>query len=249
MSAVPPIPARSQVAPASVLTREQPGSATPSTTPTFGAGGEEPWTAALGGAGRALYLVAEHETPSTEHALAFDRWSADADSADRRTLDGLDGPVLDIGCGPGRMVRAALDAGLNAMGIDVSRAAVGVCIGAGLPVLRRSVFDRLPREGRWGAVLLLDGNVGIGGAVAALLTRCADLLRPGGMLVAETHPTPAHDRTYLGTLVDATGGRSDSFPWTELGADPLAVLATGAGFDLDSTWREGDRTFSRFRRR
>lgn len=243
MSAIPPVPAASHLALVDGARR------TRSEKPAFGAGGAEPWAAALHGAGRTLYLVPEHETASDEHALAFDRWTALPDLADRSTLHGLEGPVLDIGCGPGRMVRAALDTGLNAMGIDVSPAAIEVCVDAGLPVLRRSVFDPLPREGRWSAVLLLDGNIGIGGAVPLLLARCAELLRQGGALVAETHPTPTHDRTFVGTLVDANGDRSDSFPWTELGAWPLEALATDAGFEVDTTWQVDGRAFSRFRRR
>lgn len=214
----------------------------------FGAGGQEPWTAALRGAAHTLYLVPQDETPRGRHALAVDRWTAASDAADRSTLEGLEGPVLDIGCGPGRMVRAALDAGLNALGVDVAHAAIEVCTAAGLPVLQRSVFDRLPREGRWSAVLLLDGNIGIGGAVPLLLARCAELLRTGGALIAETHPTPGQDRTYLGTLIDSTGRRSEAFPWTELGADPLAALAADAGFEFDAAWRADGRAFSRFHR-
>ena len=98
--------------------------------------------------------------------MAAERWADDPDAADLTTLIGLAGPVLDIGCGPGRMVRAALDAGLAALGVDVSAAAVAHCRDAGLPVLHRSVFDRMPHEGRWWGALLLDGNIGIGGDVA-----------------------------------------------------------------------------------
>ena len=70
---------------------------------------------------------------------AFDvaRWSADADAADLTTLDDETGPVLDIGCGPARMVRAAVDRGLTALGMDVSPTAVAMALEAGLPVGRR----------------------------------------------------------------------------------------------------------------
>ena len=42
---------------------------------------------------------------------------------------------------------------------------------AGGPALVRSVFETLPGEGRWDTVLLMDGNIGIGGDPAALLGR------------------------------------------------------------------------------
>jgi hypothetical protein len=62
------------------------------------------------------------------------------------------------------------------LGVDVSPAAVARAKGAGGAVLRRSVFDRLPAEGRWGTALLADGNIGIGGDPHALLRRVRDSL-------------------------------------------------------------------------
>ena len=45
----------------------------------------------------------------------------------------------------------------------------------GAPALCRSVFDPLPAEGRWAAVLALDGNIGIGGDPVAFLDRMRHL--------------------------------------------------------------------------
>ena len=61
-------------------------------------------------------------------------------------------------------------------------------------MLQRSVFDRLPGERRWGTVLLLDGNIGIGGDPVRLLRRCADLVRPRGQVLAEVGRDLATDR-------------------------------------------------------
>jgi SAM-dependent methyltransferase len=204
----------------------------------FGQGGAEPWAGALDGA-RSLFLVSPHGRAR----MASERWAEACDAADRTTLDGLSGPVLDIGCGPGRMVRAALDAGLAALGVDVSAAAVAHCRDAGLPVLHRSVFAPLPNEGRWSGALLLDGNIGIGGDVAALLSRCHDLLAVGGALVSETHPDPHRDTVSISTLVDDRGRESDPFPWAEVGEVPL--LAAAAGFREDRTWSVAGRRFLR----
>lgn len=209
---------------------------------TFGAGGGEPWSAVLGGSGGSLELRPEQGPPQT---LDVGRWSAAADAADRTVLEGLDGPVLDVGCGPGRMVRAALDAGLDATGIDVERAAIDLCVRQGLPVLRRSVFDPLPREGGWGAVLLIDGNVGIGGDPGALLERCRLLLRPGGRVVAEVDADPARDAAFIARVADDEA-ESDPFPWAEAGEHALR-RAAGA-LVLERAWSAGGRRFLRLRR-
>jgi SAM-dependent methyltransferase len=204
----------------------------------FGQGGAEPWAAGIGGE-RSLFLV----TPDGRARMASERWADAPDAADRTTLEGISGPVLDVGCGPGRMVRAALDAGLAALGVDVSAAAAAACRDAGLPVLHRSVFAALPHEGRWAAALLLDGNVGIGGDVAALLDRCRSLLSPGGALVVETHPDPHRDTVWISTLVDDRGGASDPFPWAEAGR--RALLDAADGFREARAWSAGGRHFSR----
>ncbi|WP_234316811.1 class I SAM-dependent methyltransferase, partial [Streptomyces sp. NRRL S-15] len=82
--------------------------------------------------------------------LDVERWCADADAADLSALHRAEGPVLDIGCGPGRLVAALAARGHRALGIDVSEAAVGHTQRIGGSALRRSVFEPLPGEGRWG---------------------------------------------------------------------------------------------------
>ena len=102
--------------------------------------------------------------------LAIQRYLADADPVDRTVLDLCVPPVLDVGCGPGRIVHALSAAGLPALGVDIADVAVALTQQRGAPALIRSVFERVPGEGRWPTVLVLDGNVGIGGDVAGLLT-------------------------------------------------------------------------------
>ena len=55
----------------------------------------------------------------------------------------------------------------------------------GAQALRHSLFDPLPGEGRWATVLLMDGNVGIGGDPVALLARINQLLAPAGIALVE----------------------------------------------------------------
>ena len=50
-------------------------------------------------------------------ALAVDRWHTDADAVERALLAAVPDPVLDVGCGPGRMVAALVAEGRIARGV------------------------------------------------------------------------------------------------------------------------------------
>lgn len=215
---------------------------------TFGSGGNEPYAAALENESTTLYLrhsVGQLPQPATMDAA---RWIADADATDRALLVGVSGPVLDIGCGPGRMVRAAMSCGLSALGVDVSATAVRIATEAGLGVLNRSVFASMPLEGGWATALLLDGNIGIGGDPGALLARCAELLADDGVLLVEVSPDADRDLAFEGTLEDAQGRRSDAFPWAEIGIVALRARAGAAGLRVDQDWRRDGRWFARLAR-
>jgi SAM-dependent methyltransferase len=130
--------------------------------------------------------------------LDVERWCAPPDEADGTLLARCRGSVLDIGCGPGRLVAGAARAGEPVLGVDVSPAAVARTKGTGAPVLCRSVFDRLPGEGRWGTALLADGNIGIGGDPGALLHRVRQLLAPGAERPGRGRPGPPRPRLPVG---------------------------------------------------
>ncbi len=214
---------------------------------TFGTGGSEPYARALRAAdSRVLYLEELRDDESlSQSAMDFARWNGPADRVDVALLGSVRGPVLDVGCGPARMVRAAAAMGLSVLGLDVSPTAVELGRAAGLPMHEGSVFDPLPDEGAWHTVLLVDGNVGIGGDVARLLARCAELLSDDGELVIELHADPARDHRYTGRLVDIHGAYSESFPWAEVGLSGVSRRAPQAGLTLTQAWSTGSRTFCR----
>lgn len=230
------------------LLSDRDATAAPLSSSTFGAGGAEPYAAALRDESAVLYLRGSAGPEPESATMDAGRWSADADSTDLELLTGVAGPVLDIGCGPGRMVRAALDLGLSAMGVDVSATAVRIAAAAGLTVLNCSVFSPMPLEGGWGTALLLDGNVGIGGDVRALLARCAELLADDGVLVVEVSPDPDRDHAFEGTLEDSQGRQSAVFPWAEIGLTPLRARADEAGLVVVQDWSSDGRWFARLER-
>jgi len=215
-------------------------------TNTFGSGGAEPYAEALRRNDAVTLLLRDDDLGAASHStMDVARWNAGADDADLTLLRSVTGPVLDIGCGPGRMVRAALDLGLEVLGVDVSPTAIEIAGEAGLPVLERSVFDALPGEGEWQTALLVDGNIGIGGDVRAMLSRCRELLSATGEIVVELHPDVDRNNTYTGRLVDARGAESGVFPWAEIGLNPMITLAADLGLAMLQSWKIDGRTFCR----
>lgn len=181
--------------------------------------------------------------------LELERWCAAADAVDLGVLRRCEGAVLDVGCGPGRLVAALGARGRRVLGIDVSDAAVARTVALGGQALRRSVFESLPGEGRWGTALLLDGNIGIGGDPTALLDRTAQLLSHGGLLIVETVTDPDLDERVRVHVTDARGAVGDPFPWARLGTAALLRHAARAGWAPVDQWTAGGRCFVALRRR
>ncbi len=177
--------------------------------------------------------------------LEVHRWHGDIDEVERALLLSLPAPVLDIGCGPGRVAAALAEAGRIALGIDAEPSAVAVALGRGAPALERSVFDPLPGEGRWRSALLLDGNIGIGGDPVRLLSRVAELLAPGGCVVAEVL-SPHFSTERLTVRVEDPGGAAAGpwFPWARVAAFDFAGLAREAGLQPAGAKSLGGRWFA-----
>ncbi|OAH14871.1 class I SAM-dependent methyltransferase [Streptomyces jeddahensis] len=174
--------------------------------------------------------------------LDVERWCARADPADLSALRRCEGSVLDIGCGPGRLVAALAARGHPALGIDVSEAAVAHTLRLGGRALCRSIFDPLPDEGSWGTALLIDGNIGIGGDPGALLDRVAQVLSPGGLLIAEAAPVDVDERVEV-RVDDGHGAMGGLFPWARLGSQALLRCARRLGWRPTAQWSAGGRPF------
>lgn len=183
----------------------------------------------------------------TSAPLPLERWVAPVDHTDAAILDGLDGPVLDIGCGPGRHVAALADAGIPTLGVDLSPVAVWVTRGRGGEAIPGSIFADVPGAGEWRSALLLDGNVGIGGDPALLLSRTCELLAGAGTAVVELDG-PGAPTVRTRVRIEAPGVVSEWFPWARVGVDGIAPLAAAAGLLAEPARRAGDRWFVRLRR-
>jgi SAM-dependent methyltransferase len=163
--------------------------------------------------------------------LDLGRWHDPATDEEAEILDGVRGPVIDLGCGPGRLVVRLESQGVAALGVDSSPSAVTLARMRGATVLERDIFGSLPGEGQWGTALLFDGNIGIGGDPLRLLRRCRQLTGGQGTVVAEVQP-PGTGWRRLTVWIERDGRRSESFDWAVVGADAVARLGLMAGFDV-----------------
>jgi SAM-dependent methyltransferase len=181
----------------------------------------------------------------TGEALDLDlrRWHDPATDEEAALLATVDGPVIDLGCGPGRLVVSLASRRVPALGVDSSPSAVALARRRGATVLERDLFGPLPGEGRWATALLFDGNVGIGGDPVGLLRRLRDLLTQDGRVVVELDP-PGSGSAVVRVRVAHGLRRSDWFPWCHLAANHASVVAEAASLRVAEQWQDTGRWFA-----
>ena len=175
--------------------------------------------------------------------LPVHRWAGAVTPGDETMLARARGPVLDVGCGPGRLTAALHARGDDVLGLDVVAEIPVLARQAGAPLALGSVFGPVPREGQWRTVLLADGNIGIGGDPVRLLRRVGGLLTADGTVLLELQAPcdlPARGRVRL----EALGSTSDWFPWALVGTALLPGVAAEAGLRVEELWRGEGRLFA-----
>ena len=179
--------------------------------------------------------MSEHRTISqllSDCGLTIDlditRFRDEPSRAERRLLKMLDGPVLDVGCGPGRAAAFLRDHGVAALGLDISAALVDLARKNGALCVHQSIFDTVPFEGRWHEVLLLDGNIGIGGDPTKMLERLARIVRPNGRAFIEV---ASSGPTRQVVVREHRGGKTgEPFAWAVVSIDGIDDLLAGTGW-------------------
>ncbi len=204
--------------------------------------------------GEGLLLAAGEPRPATPAswlryadgrvaALDIPTWSGPPAGADEALLGRCTGPVLDLGCGPGRLTRALVRRGVECLGVDVAPVAVALARTGGTPVLHASVYDEVLDGTQWATVLLADGNIGIGGDPVALLAR-ARALSPQGLVLVELDPPQVPSRR-VRVRIETVGGRVSSwFPWAHVSVRDATTLAGKAGLAVDELWTSAGRHFA-----
>ena len=117
---------------------------------------------------------------------------------EREVLSQVAGPVLDLGCGAGRASIYVASRGLDVTAVDHSAGAITVCRDRGVLDARLGDLTDPPTDRPWQTVLLLCGNLGLGGD----WTGCRGLLERLGEITAD-------DAVLIGDTVDPTAGDVD----------------------------------------
>ncbi|HUC04768.1 MAG TPA: class I SAM-dependent methyltransferase [Acidimicrobiales bacterium] len=180
--------------------------------------------------------------------LEVDRWLHDADEVDLRILERVRGPVLDVGCGPGRHVEALAQRGIDALGMDLTPDFVALAQRSRRSVVLHSVFDPIPGGNEWNWALILDGSIGIGGDPVALLRRVGCLLAPGGQVLVETE-APDRRSEHMAMVITSEAGVDSWFDWATLSASDATRVAEAAQFTVDECWEDCHRWFVQLTRR
>ena len=138
-------------------------------------------------------LVLEVDDGTTRPALqpawffrTYDEW----DWWEQHLLDAVrGGPVLDLGAGAGRAALHFQERGLDATAVEASGGAAEVCRRRGVRDVRVADLNDPPGDRSWRAVLLLCGNIGLGGTWEGnreLLARLAMVVAPEATLIGDS---------------------------------------------------------------
>jgi SAM-dependent methyltransferase len=166
------------------------------------------------------------------HNLAA--YFAPVTAQERALLDLVQGPVLDVGCGPARHARLLQRRGVTAIGLDRSLLTLDLARSLGLRHWMHADVRAGPLP-RARTALLLDGNLGLAGTPAGatqLLHRLAAACGPGGRLLVSGR-APRHGRLRPMVLRDEYRDRIGPWGrWLQAGLPAVLDLAHLAGWRL-----------------
>lgn len=165
----------------------------------------------------------------------FFRPEPDWEPEERRLIEMVShGPVLDLGAGAGRVALHLQERGLRVTAVESSPGAAEVCRRRGVLDVRVQDLNDPPTDQAWRTVLLLCGNLGLGGSWEGnrrLLSKLADICAPGALLLGDS--VNHTDRAEIALRI-RNGSRVT--PWwlqRNVSATEVADLVRGTGWNIE----------------
>jgi SAM-dependent methyltransferase len=151
------------------------------------------------------------------------------------------GPVLDLGAGAGRAGLYLQERGLHVTAVEASPGAAEVCCRRGVADVRLGDVNDPPADRPWGTVLLLCGNLGLGGSWEGnrrLLARLAELVTPGAVLVGDSVTPEGSPQVAL--RIRYRGLVTPWWPQYNIPAGQMAALVDGTGWQIERHLEDGE---------
>jgi SAM-dependent methyltransferase len=172
------------------------------------------------------------------------------DPLERELLADLEAPVLDLGAGAGRAALHLQERGLEVVAVESSPGAAEVCRRRGVVDVRVQDLVDPPADRPWRTVLLLCGNLGLGGSWDGnrrLLTVLAERCAPGAVLVGDSVDGAPRPQVRLRFR---HAGMATSW-WDQRNVAPHEVdaLVDGTGWAVEDRRVRGVEHWVRLRRR
>jgi SAM-dependent methyltransferase len=175
------------------------------------------------------------EVGDAMHPSWFFRGFADWDWRERELLPlAVASPALDLGAGAGRTSLWLQEQGVDVTAVDSSPGAVRVCRARGVGDARLGDLNRPPDDKPWRLILLLCGNLGLGGSFDGnrqLLTRLGEVAALGAVLVGDTVDPAGEPNISLRLRY-----KGQATPWwrqRNIPLDEIEPLVAGTGWVID----------------
>ena len=156
-----------------------------------------------------------------------------------------DGPTIELGCGPGRLVARLVQRGHTRTGHrPVARPRSDWPAVAVRPALLGDVFEPLPGIGRWQTVLLVDGNVGLGGDPLRSSWPRRRAAEPAADVVSPSSTPETIGIQVRWVRLESAREVGPWFRWASVGVDSAATLAAQVGLTVTSVRLIGGRVIA-----